>query len=68
MNLVARHMASFIDFYFYFLGRLRLLGTCELMFSIFSHVVLRDTNSEPGLPVVTLALTVHFQETSENII
>ena len=68
MKRVAHHMVSFIDFYFHFLGRLRLIGTCELMFSIFSHVVLRDTNSEPGLPVVSLALTVHFQETGENII
>ena len=46
-------MESFIDFYFHFLANFQTY-TSPHMFSIFTHVMkpVRDTNSEPGLPVV----------------
>ena len=45
-------MESFIDFYFHFLANFQ-SKTSPHMFSILTHVMkpVRDTNSEPGLPV-----------------
>ena len=45
-------MVSFIDIYFHFLANFQ-TETLPHMFSIFTHVMkpIRDTNSEPGLPV-----------------
>ena len=48
-------MVSLIDFYFHFQANFQAL-TSPNMFSIFTHVkayvkLVRDTNSEPGLPV-----------------
>ena len=48
-------MVSLIDFYFHFQANFQTL-TSPNMFSIFTHVkayvkLVRDTNSEPGLPV-----------------
>ena len=46
-------MESFVDLYFHFLANFQTL-TSPHMFSIFTHVMkpVRDTNSEPGLPVI----------------
>ena len=46
-------MVSFIDFYFHFLSNFQ-TETSPDMLSIFTHVMksVRDTNSEPGLPVI----------------
>ena len=48
-----RHMVSFIDFYFHFLANFHTL-TSPHIFSIFTHFMkpVRDTNSEPVLPLV----------------
>ena len=45
-------MESIIDFYFHFLANFQ-TKTSPHMFSILTHVMkpVRDTNSEPGLPV-----------------
>ena len=51
-------MVSFIDFYFQVSSKFTdLLAKLRLMFPIFTHVMLRDTHSEPGLPVVALHAT-----------
>ena len=46
-------MVSFIDFYFHFLANFQ-TQTSPHVFSIFKHVMKseRDTNSEPGLPLM----------------
>ena len=48
-------MVSFIHFHFHFLAHF-LTKTSPHMFPVFTHVLkpVRDTNSEPGLPVVPL--------------
>ena len=53
LRTTTRHMVSFIDFYFHFLENFQ-TETLPDMLSIFTHVLkpVRDTNSEPGLPVI----------------
>ena len=49
-------MVSFIDFHFRFLAHFQ-TQTSPRMFPVFTYVLkpVRDTNSEPGLPVVLIA-------------
>ena len=50
-TITTHHMVSFMDFYFHFLTHFQSLYSPH-MFSTFTHVMLRDTHSELGLPVV----------------
>ena len=44
-------MVNFIDFYFHFLANFQTY-TSPHTFTIFTHVMSRDSDSEPGLPVL----------------